>query len=324
MLGLNRDTVLAWAEGGHIAREDLPAALRTAGVQATPAAWGKFLDALFLWLGSIFLAAAVIFFFAYNWQDMSRLTKLGLAQVPIVLALAAAWRLGLERPSGKAALLAASLFVGALLALVGQTYQTGADTYELFAVWSLAILPWTLLARMPALWLFELLLANVAIALYFNTFPGIFGLLFSTVRLLWVLLVFNTLAWVVWELIARRQSQRPHWALRCLAFASSAVMTMLAMHSVFQVRIQGLWGVLVWAVWMVMAYSIYRRRIPDLFVLACGVFSAIVVVTSVLVEVLMKSSSHDAAAFLFIGMTVIGMAAAGAWWLRQVAKEQSS
>lgn len=324
MLSPNRDTVLAWTEGGHIARENLPAALRTAGVQATPMAWASFLDTLFLWLGCIFLAVAVIFFFAWNWQDMSRLTKLGLAQVPIVLALAAAWRLGLERAAGKAVLFAASLLVGALLALVGQIYQTGADTYELFAVWSLAILPWTLLARMPALWLFELLLANVAIALYFNTFPGIFGLLFSTARLLWVLLAFNTLAWVVWEVIAWRAAQRPHWALRCLAFASSALVTMLAAQYVFEVRVQGLWGVLVWSIWMALAYFTFRRRIPDLFVLACGVFSGIVVVTSILVEVLMKSARSDPAAFLFIGTTVIGMSAAGGWWLRQVAKEQGA
>ena len=46
-----------------------------------------------------------------------------------------------------------SLFTGALLALVGQTYQTGADTYELFALWAFAITAWVAVARLPALWL---------------------------------------------------------------------------------------------------------------------------------------------------------------------------
>ena len=46
--------------------------------------------------------------------------------------------------AGKAALLAASLFVGALLALIGQIYQTGADTFEMFAAWAALILPWVL------------------------------------------------------------------------------------------------------------------------------------------------------------------------------------
>ena len=49
-----------------------------------------------------------------------------------------------NRPAGKAALLAAALLTGGLLALIGQTYQTGADTFELFATWAALILPWVL------------------------------------------------------------------------------------------------------------------------------------------------------------------------------------
>ena len=40
--------------------------------------------------------------------------------------------------AGKAVLTLLSLLVGALLALTGQIYQTGADTYELFAWWAVA------------------------------------------------------------------------------------------------------------------------------------------------------------------------------------------
>ncbi|MET0204922.1 MAG: DUF2157 domain-containing protein [Casimicrobiaceae bacterium] len=57
----------------------------------------------------------------------------------------AVWR-GLDTLPGKAALVAA-LLAGALLALVGQVYQTGADTFELFAAWAVAIV--VLVARMP-------------------------------------------------------------------------------------------------------------------------------------------------------------------------------
>ncbi len=51
-------------------------------------------------------------------------------------------RLGPECTPGKAALLLATLLLGVFLALFGQTYQTGADPWQLFANWALLILPW--------------------------------------------------------------------------------------------------------------------------------------------------------------------------------------
>ena len=44
-----------------------------------------------------------------------------------------------------------SLLTGALLALSGQVYQTGADTFELFAWWAVLILPWVLVSRFSPL-----------------------------------------------------------------------------------------------------------------------------------------------------------------------------
>ena len=41
---------------------------------------------------------------------------------------AACWRVDLDGLTGKAVLLMLSLLTGALLALTGQVYQTGADT----------------------------------------------------------------------------------------------------------------------------------------------------------------------------------------------------
>lgn len=104
------------------------------------------------------------------------------------------WRLGLERAAGKAALLAASLLVGALLALAGQIYQTGADTWELFAVWALMVFPWVAASRFSALWLFWLGLLNVASSLYFRTWGSFFGLFFDTETQLWWLFALDTAA----------------------------------------------------------------------------------------------------------------------------------
>src|SRR5262245_10899955 len=192
-----RSEILDWAGQGRIAAGGLRRALELGAVLPGADEWRRFLDRLLLFTGTVLLAAGVVFFFAYNWQDLGRYAKFALVEAPIVVALVLVWRLGLESLAGKAAVLAAALLTGALLALVGQTYQTGADTFELFAVWALAILPWALLARFPALWIVWLALANLAAVLYFRTFHGFFGVLFGPERLLWVLFGIDTAALVL-------------------------------------------------------------------------------------------------------------------------------
>jgi hypothetical protein len=60
----------------------------------------------------------------------------------------------------------------------------------------------------------------------------------------------------------------------------------------------------------------YRHRVKDVYVLAAGVLSFIVMATVLLAKGL---NMHDAGAFLLIGMVVIGLSAGGGYWLKQVA-----
>ncbi len=182
-MATSRNDILDWAEQGRIAPQKLRAALELGAVLPTADEWRCFLDRMLLFMGVVLIAAGVIFFFAFNWQEMGRLAKIGPVEVLILGALGLLWRLGLERAAGKASLLAASLLVGALLALIGQIYQTGADSYELFAVWAAAILPWALLWRLPALWILWLALLNLAVSLYFLTFGLATGLALLAARL---------------------------------------------------------------------------------------------------------------------------------------------
>lgn len=127
--------------------------------------WRGFLDALALWLGVALCAAAAVCFIAANWDAMGRFARLGVMEVALVAATLAAWRLGIARPAGQAALALATVLLGGLLAVVGQTYQTGADTWELFALWTALALPWTLAARNTAQWLGWALLLDLAVGL---------------------------------------------------------------------------------------------------------------------------------------------------------------
>ena len=311
-----RHILLDWLEQDRIAPENLQDALAVAGVFPSAADWRRFLDQLLLWLGALLLAAGVIFFLAYNWNDLGRFAKFGLVEILVVGALNVVWRIGLEHIAGKVTLLAASLFVGALLALVGQTYQTGADTFELFAAWAALILPWVLAGRLAALWLVWIGLLNLATIFYYQTFGGLFGLLFGTDQLLWVLFVLNTIPLVVWELLARG-GMRDRWAIRILATASGALVTALAILAVLELRGSNALGLLAWVAYFVGVYVVYRHMVLDVYVLAGGVLSVIVVITTWLGTHLLKSGGA-AGAMLLIGMIVIGLSATGGWWLKQV------
>jgi uncharacterized membrane protein len=239
-----------------------------------------------------------------------------LATLAIVL-----WK-GVDQDAGKAALLLGSLLIGAVLALVGQIYQTGADTYELFASWALFILPWALLARFAPLWLLWLAIVNLAVTLYFRTFGGFIGFLFGDEEVAWVLFVLNTAALVTWEALARSGITwlQARWGARLLITASAACATSLALISIFGWRETQSVHALGWFAWMLACLFTYRVAIRDLYALAIGVLSAIVVTVAWLGRHML--SSGDAGAYLLIGLVVIAMSAAGGWWLRRVAMEE--
>ena len=316
----DRHTLFAWTERGAIT--DLRAALGVAGLLPDARGWRDFLDRLLLWSGAVALAAAVVFFVAHNWNDLGKYAKFGLVELLVLAAVLGYWRLGPERAAGKASLLVAAILLGALLALFGQTYQTGADTWELFATWAGLILPWVVVGCFAGLWMLWIAIMNTAIVFYFLVFPGLFGLLFSTERQLWTLFAFNTAALVAWELAARRLAWLDErWAPRLLAAASGAIVTVLVLHAIFDWREASGTALLGYLAWLGCAYGAYRVKARDLLVLAGGCLSIIVVVTAFLAKSLFTNRA-EAGGFLFIALVVITMGAASGWWLKQVANEE--
>ena len=185
-------------------------------------AWRQFLARSTLWLGVLLLGSAAICWVAANWQDMSKVQRFAGAQTLLaVCALAAAWAgLRLRTAAGArgaipGALLAlAGILLGALLALLGQTYQTGADTWELFAWWAVLLLPWALAAASQAVWLLWTLVVNVAMVLWLG--ERVFswwGLLGATYLPALIVAGLNLAMLAGWELAARAGAPAP-WSVR--------------------------------------------------------------------------------------------------------------
>jgi uncharacterized membrane protein len=107
-----------------------------------------------------------MFFFAYNWADLADVAKFAVVEAGILLAAAGAlWR-GADRPDGAAALIAATVLSGVLLAVIGQVYQSGADPWQLFALWAGLSLPWVLASKNAAHWLVWLAILHLAAILF--------------------------------------------------------------------------------------------------------------------------------------------------------------
>ncbi|MDR0996159.1 MAG: DUF4401 domain-containing protein, partial [Zoogloeaceae bacterium] len=136
--------------------------------QPGKASWRALLTALCGTGGVLLLVSALIFFFAWNWAALPRLTKLSLADAAFLLCcLTAAAACFVRQGQGgglwRTALFGACLCAGAWFALIGQLYQTGADVWQLFALWALFTLPLTLLSRSTATAILWLLIANLAL-----------------------------------------------------------------------------------------------------------------------------------------------------------------
>jgi len=130
------------------------------------AAWATWAGRVILALGAGHLLAGILSFFAYDWADLSAFAKFATVEAGLVIALAGAWFAGIERAIGQVLLIAASILVGVLLAVIGQVYNTDADYYVLFVAWAVLILPWTLASRSAAHWVVWLVVLHLALSLY--------------------------------------------------------------------------------------------------------------------------------------------------------------
>jgi uncharacterized membrane protein len=317
-----RDRVLAWSRDGALAPAHVDRALRVAGVTPGAAEWRTFVERVLLWLGAVLVAAAAAYFIAANWQALGRYGKFALAESALLVAVALAlWR-GLDELAGRAALFAAAIATGVLLALVGQVYQTGADTFELFATWAIFIVPFAIVGRQPALWMLALALADVAIVFYFRASVArgfdTLDLVFASRASLWWVTALNVAALIAWEAAtaARRGWWSVRWAPRLIATAIGTTLAVLAIQDILEWRhrwpLDGVLGYCAFAAAMVWAY---RMRSVDRFMLAGLVASAIVVAAVMLADWIGSSGMF---AFLAIGVFILVCGAVAAHWLRSL------
>jgi len=301
--------------------------------------WQLLGNRLLAFLGAAFLAAGLIFFFAYNWADLHRFAKFGIGFVAFLTAVAfafvgkgrshsaherkAAPRAEAATARHRAALFAASLCIGALLALIGQVYQTGADLWELFAIWAVLVIPFALLSRGVETWLAWLGVANTALILWLNQ-TGPFGTEFDAVASqLLCAIAFNAACLLLAERFARAPLFTPNRALpRVVALLALGGLCAGACAGVYTDDFAHFIPLFIAATVLVLA--LYRHYRFDLVMLALGGTGAITFGTIAIAKLFTRGSSRHAWEFAAMGSSTFLIVSSGLFiaWLIKLHREQ--
>jgi uncharacterized membrane protein len=220
--------------------------------------------------------------------------------------------------ASSATLLCSTLLLGALMALFGQTYQTGADPWQLFFYWAVLMLPWALIGRFTSIWLIWLGLLNLSMGLYCDVNLNHLSLLLDRkINIEWMFLCFNTLALVLWhkQSISRPWMQKP-WAIRIIALTVGMLITGLAFTAIGDDKIMDTLALPIWVVFLVSFYLFYRGVNVDLFMLAGVCLSGSIITVTFIAEKLL--SFDNPAEFLFLALIIIGLGVLSAFWLKKV------
>lgn len=334
-----KSVVWGWFKQDAIPQESLPRALSLAcdGIDNQPSQlqWRRLSELLLTWGAALLIGSGLVFFIAANWQHMGKLARFALVESCLVLSVALyiflryranknGDKLGFGYTSANAVLLAVSIVIGSMLALVGQTYQTGADPWQLFALWALFTLPIAWVAGSELLWLLLGLLTNLTVVLYYQTFPGLFGRLFLFDLALVALFILNLLLHLGFMFLSgklwlwgRKASFYKRFDASLLQQITITVallcISLLAIEAIFDE--ESLAWLAVYFGLIATGYLLYNFALKQIFVLAIGGFSLVAVLNSLLVRLLLETN-EPVGLFLVMGFTIIGSTTLVTLWLR--------
>lgn len=263
--------------------------------------WNQFLSIFLLAVGVGFTIAGIIFFFAYNWDDLPKFVKLGIIEVLLVasvlLAVFSRWNNLIKQ----ILLTGATFLVGTLFAVFGQIYQTGADAYDLFLGWTLFTILWAVAIRFAPLWLTFIGLLCTTIWLYTIQIVPDNQLVISILT--------NAVAWIcaTATIIAERMKMKGtmkkhnHWFAGFLSFATIVYQSFLMIASIGD-HYSILSIPLISTIFLFSAGLWFGWKQKNLFYLGSIPFAVLMILLSLFIY---HSNMRNVNLFLFAGLIVI-------------------
>lgn len=296
-----------------------------AGYVPTTSDWVKFVERLLLASGTIFLVAGIFFFFAFNWEDLPRLGRFAIIESAVVIATFLAFFLKVETWGGRVALAAAAMLIGATFAVVGQAYQTGADSYRLFMMWAILITGWVLISRWNIMYFIWLILINLALSFYWQQ---VIGGNYDVLNMLLIALNFGFV--IGWDIIAKFTKidfmQKGRWFLYLLMIPALMHATSMTLDGIFgwnyRYMTLGRGVFIIYGVLMILLSVMYIGFRRDLLMLTMASVSILIVAIAgigrMLWEELYSNSFNPFSYFFFMGLITIGLTTALVFGLRRL------
>lgn len=224
MKEINRKDLHIISKHSNMDEQTLSAVLKEK-IFASKQDWQKFLKLLFLTLAIGFSVTGIIFFFAYNWDELNKFIKMAIPQVFLVGSVIFILTSKSSLEIKNIVLTGASMLVGALFAVFGQIYQTGANAYDFFLGWTVFITLWVILANYSPLWLLYSVLINITFHFYSQQVANNWSL----VSIAEIFLLLNLIPLVCFLLLKRYKTgfTIASWYSNILAVACTVFVTFL-------------------------------------------------------------------------------------------------
>jgi len=246
-------------------------------------------------LGVGLTVSGIVFFFAYNWADLHKFTKIGLSQsillASTMLAIYPKWNEKIRN----VILLGAAVLVGVSFAVFGQIYQTGANAYDFFLAWTLFISLWVWVGNFAPLWLLYLLLINTTVILYAEQIAQ--G--WKEVFICGLLFVINAMVVIFIEKFGR--ARIPGWFVYTVALGAIGYATMGIVIGIFDEPTDTFIQLLIFALVAYILGMWHGFQTKNGFYLSALPFSIIIMITAWLIK-----STEGEAMLLLVSLFIIG------------------
>ena len=260
-------------------------------------AWQKFFQLLFISLGVGFTVSGIIFFFAYNWTDLHKFAKIGMVEGLVIIATILVLRPKMNNNIRNIILTGASVLVGALFAVYGQIYQTGANAYDFFLGWTIFVTLWVAVSNFPPLYLLYLVLINTTFVLYSQQVSE-----WSELSVLTSLFIFNSIVLIFAIVLSKykKATNIPNWFLNIVALSCIVSATIGIIIGIFD-KYETSFLVLILTTITVFALGIWHGvKTKNGFYLSAIPFSLVAITSALLFK-----ASTELGMFLFVSIFVV-------------------
>jgi uncharacterized membrane-anchored protein/uncharacterized membrane protein len=262
----------------------------------------------------------IMMWVAAHWDVISRSGRFAIVGGVLAVAVLVSLVNAVRTPG----LIVSFLAAGGLLALIGQTYQTGADPWQLFAIWAAVGLPWAIAARSDALWVVWTVVVMLAITLWLATYVTLgWGSADMGVTLAAWLMALAVGAVFSPVSLVKPWLGETRWAFRMAAVLAgvlitqsglAAILTNSGVSLIYWLSLLSLAG---------LAAALLALPILDIALIALLGLALDTLLISGIGRAVFTGNGHATGSFLFVGLAGAGIVAGTAALILKLARERA-